>query len=253
MMRTVIAILVLVTIYAVSGATITGSDIDCSGEQECKGDTLQCTAGVAVCTIDCIGKQACEEAKIDGNGATSVIVNCEGEQACEEVEVNGNGAESLTLNCEGKQSCKSADLNCNTSPSGGCALNYDGSQAIEDIEYENASDWVVNSVTQAPTAPTTSSPSGSPTAPTTATPTTAGDDDDDDDDDSDSSDSTEEQSFFSALFSGANGDDVENANDDEPKSYTLELNLSEMSIINLWGLVAAFLLLNGALYLCFKR
>lgn len=66
---------------------------------------------------------------------------------------------------------------------------------------------------------------------------------------SDISESDDSHSFFSAVFGGSKSDDVES----QPESYTVKLNLSKMSIINLWGLIAAFLLFNSALYLCFKQ
>lgn len=75
----------------------------CDGEDRCKGSDVEliCKSGYP-CSINCVGKAACQDADLDANGAISLIVTCQGTDACK----GGSGkidcsTSDCTISCSG--------------------------------------------------------------------------------------------------------------------------------------------------------
>jgi hypothetical protein len=88
--------------------------INCSGDNECDGNTIDCPADYA-CVVNCTGKQACKTARINCPDTHECTINCNAEQACEDGRADCSADGSCELVCGnnvGSQDCKNMALNC---------------------------------------------------------------------------------------------------------------------------------------------
>ena len=73
--------------------------IDCTGDQECRDDTLACPAGFA-CAVTCDGQDACRGATVVCPPEHGCDVECVGSSACRDTAVEC-GAGACTSSCGG--------------------------------------------------------------------------------------------------------------------------------------------------------
>ena len=85
--------------------------IACSGEQECKGATLECPPGFA-CEVNCVGKRSCDASLVVCSEADACALLCVGEQSCKKVELICRSG-TCDIECLGSsQTCEMAVVNC---------------------------------------------------------------------------------------------------------------------------------------------
>eukprot|EP01084_Bolivina_argentea_P210951 358919_1 len=93
--------------------------LECIGDQACQGSgtQLKCKSGYP-CTIICnsgSNKDACLDARIDGNGATDVTLECTGNSACKTALIHCRNATHCDTTCAGDSACEGTALQCDTS------------------------------------------------------------------------------------------------------------------------------------------
>ena len=94
--------------------------LECIGADACKATTITCPTNTN-CIITCLGKAACSDSIIDGNGATDVTIECSGEDACK-VNALTCGSGSCYIDCIPEHgTCNDLTVNTNGAASFMCA------------------------------------------------------------------------------------------------------------------------------------
>ena len=97
-------------------------DFDCSAEDGCIDQVLQCPASCATCTVVCSGKASCSGNSVithlTSNGIAQILdVECSGEDACKgNTAITAAQGGALNLVCTGQASCSgsSVEVACNS-------------------------------------------------------------------------------------------------------------------------------------------
>eukprot|EP01083_Nonionella_stella_P148657 471016_1 len=141
--------------------------IACKGEDACKGSdvTLTCESG-SDCKINCKGKAACMDAKIDGSSAIDVTVLCNGEDACKGSGRIICGSGDCLLRCStSNTACEDTTIKTNN------ALSFKCTSDVNACDREGIPSSYSPGPTKSPTERPTKRPTNRPTDRPTNRPT----------------------------------------------------------------------------------
>ena len=117
----IILLILSICLRRINAATITGSDIRCTGEDACKDDTIQCNNNQN-CSLHCNGKESCQDTVVSCPVNATCTINCgDIEDDCYRMELDASQSLSLALNCSGDNSCQESDITCPIN--GKCIIN----------------------------------------------------------------------------------------------------------------------------------
>lgn len=97
------------------------------GDSQCKDGILSCRDDNDQCIVNCNGEQACNDATLNTNGASSLDLNCNDEQSCKVISVTcGEGVidtgsigttdtSICDISCVGAFSCEDSDFDASVS------------------------------------------------------------------------------------------------------------------------------------------
>ena len=78
---------------------------DCLGEDSCKGLVINCVGGDDDYRIDCNGKGSCADMVVTGGASDDLDIFCVGEDSCKSLILECTDEDSCEIDCDGKASC----------------------------------------------------------------------------------------------------------------------------------------------------
>merc|ERR1719334_587815 len=76
--------------------------VTCNGDCKCPS-----SASGSKCTLNCIGKEQCKDAKLECRAGDPCEIKCDGSSSCEgNTRIDGSAATDVTVSCSGRDACK---------------------------------------------------------------------------------------------------------------------------------------------------
>eukprot|EP01084_Bolivina_argentea_P114114 203243_1 len=136
-MKAIILIAFSLLLHLLSGQSVSGSYINCTGKETCYSDYILNCTDYNDCFIDCNGQNACQYGSLYCPINAICTLNCGAVQDdCKDMKIYAQQSNSLTISCQnGPESCDTMSVYCPTNPT------ISPSCIIHGLTDTNANSW----------------------------------------------------------------------------------------------------------------